>query len=309
MSPLEEFGAPIPMPKTRYSFAADEQLFVELDEEMSLQANFRAMAICRALAQRALGGVSEIAPANASFLVRYDPDRLAPAALQENLEEIDAQVGDAAQIVTDCTIYDVPVLYGDPWTVECMMKFRDRHQDPEATDLEYAARINGMPSEDAFIAAHSGAPWIVSGVAFVAGVPFLFQMTPREKQLEVPKYLRPRTETPALTIGHGGCFSCIYAVPGAGGYQMFGVTPAPILDPSQTLADFKHSMILLAPGDVLKFRSIDRAEYDDVRAQVDAGTFRFKSSPVQFSLADFLADPDASNAHLIEALNGSRDGN
>ena len=62
-------------------------------------------------------------------------------------------------------------------------------------------------------------------VGFVAGLPFLFQMVERAKQIEVPKYLRPRTDTPKLTVGHGGCFGCIYSVRGAGGYQMFGITP------------------------------------------------------------------------------------
>jgi len=57
-------------------------------------------------------------------------------------------------------------------------------------------------------------------VGFVAGLPFLYQMVERSRQIEAPKYLRPRTDTPKLTIGHGGCFSCIYSVRGAGGYQM-----------------------------------------------------------------------------------------
>ena len=86
-------------------------------------------------------------------------------------------------------------------------------------------------SVDDFIAAHSGAPWFVSMVGFVAGLPFLYQMVERAKQIEVPKYLRPRTDTPKLTVGHGGCFGCIYSVRGAGGYQMFGITPVPIYDP------------------------------------------------------------------------------
>ena len=71
-------------------------------------------------------------------------------------------------------------------------------------------------------------------VGFVAGLPFLYQMVERRRQIEVPKYLSPRTDTPKLTLGHGGCFSCIYSVRGAGGYQMFGVTPAPIFDPAQS---------------------------------------------------------------------------
>ena len=79
--------------------------------------------------------------------------------------------------------------------------------------------------------AHSGAPWFVTMVGFVAGLPFMFQMVERHRQIEVPKYLRPRTDTPKLTVGYGGCFSCIYSVRGAGGYQMFGITPMPIFDP------------------------------------------------------------------------------
>jgi allophanate hydrolase subunit 1 len=68
---------------------------------------------------------------------------------------------------------------------------------PTSTDLEYAARINGLADVEAFIAAHSGAPWFVSMVGFVAGLPFMFQMVERERQLQVPKYLRPRTDTPS----------------------------------------------------------------------------------------------------------------
>ncbi len=119
----------------------------------------------------------------------------------------------------------MPVFYDDPWTRETLMRFRERHQDPGATDLEYTARINGYPDVPSLIAAHAGSPWFVSMVGFVAGLPFLYQMVERDKQIQAPKYLRPRTDTPKLTIGHGGCFGAIYSVRGAGGYQMFGITP------------------------------------------------------------------------------------
>jgi urea carboxylase len=59
------------------------------------------------------------------------------------------------------------------------MRFRERHQDPESTDLEYAARINGHDSVQGFIDAHSGSPWFVSMVGFVAGLPFMYQMVER----------------------------------------------------------------------------------------------------------------------------------
>lgn len=286
----------------RYSFGGDEYLFVELAEEMSLQANFLAMAISSVLKERNIDGIREICPANASYQIGYDPDKIAPDDLVQLLKDIDDEVGDATDFELHTRVIDVPVYYNDPWTNEILMRFRDRHQDPNATDLEFAARVNNLDSVEAFIEAHSGSPWFTSMVGFVAGLPFLFQMVPRERQLEVPKYLRPRTDTHALTIGHGGCFACIYSVRGAGGYQQFGITPAPIFDPAQKLPDYKDFMIFFNPGDIVKFRSITREEYDDYRKQVEDGTFSFRYKKVDFVLKDFLADPDGYNQGLITQL-------
>lgn len=287
----------------RYSFGGDEHLFVEISEEMSLSAFFKGMAICTELKRRALPGITEICPANAAYQVRFDPDVIAPDQVLRTLKDIEQAVG-STDLELQTRIVEIPVLYNDPWTHETLMKFRERHQDPASTDIEYAARINEFKSVDDFIAAHSGAPWFVSMVGFVAGLPFLFQMVERDQQIEVPKYLRPRTDTPKLTLGHGGCFSCIYSVRGAGGYQMFGITPAPIFDPAQALPYLKDFMVFFRPGDIVKWKPIDREEYDRNVAQVEAGTFNLHIRPVQFSLKRFLADPAGYNQHILEALHG-----
>lgn len=293
--------------QARYSFGGDEHLFVEISEDMSLPAFFKGMAICNELRRRVdageIAGVTEICPANAAYLVRFDPDLIVPDVLLAALKDIEAGLGDA-DLHMQTRIVEVPVLYNDPWTHETLMRFRERHQDPASTDIEYAARINGHASVDAFIAAHSGAPWFVSMVGFVAGLPFLFQMVERERQIQVPKYLSPRTDTPRLTLGHGGCFSCIYSVRGAGGYQMFGVTPAPIFDPAQGLSYLKELMVFFRPGDIVKWKPIDRAEYDRLVAQVDAGKYTLRIEPVSFSLDEFLADPDGYNRQLLKVLHG-----
>ncbi|WP_116202785.1 5-oxoprolinase subunit B family protein [Amycolatopsis circi] len=286
----------------RYSWGGDEHIFVELAEEMSLQANFRAMAITTSLRENRPDGVVEICPANASYQVRYDPDVIEPRTLMAHLRDIEEKVGDAADFSLATRVVEIPVLYQDPWTTETLMRFRDRHQDPDATDIEYAARINGFAGAEEFIAAHSGAPWFVSMVGFVAGLPFMYQMVPRERQIVVPKYLRPRTDTPKQTVGYGGCFSCIYSVRGAGGYQMFGITPAPIYDPAQELPDFDDFMVFFRPGDIVRFRPIDRETYDEYVKEVEAGTFRIRSRPVDFGLREYLDDPDGFTAGLMEVL-------
>ena len=45
-------------------------------------------------------------------------------------------------------------------------------------------------------------------------------LVPEDRQIEVPKYVRPRTDTPELAFGWGGAFAAIYPVRGAGGYQL-----------------------------------------------------------------------------------------
>ncbi|HTJ90840.1 MAG TPA: carboxyltransferase domain-containing protein [Acidocella sp.] len=289
--------------QTRYSFGGDEHLLAEIDEEMSLAAFFKSFAMTKAVRESRIRGVTEICPANASLLVRFDPDMIAPDELLAELQALETQA-DKAEASLRTRIIEVPVFYNDPWTRETLMRFRERHQDPASTDLEYGARSNGYDSIEAFIAAHAGAPWFVPMVGFVAGVPWLYQMVERAKQIQVPKYLRPRTDTPKLTIGHGGCFGCIYSVRGAGGYQMFGITPMPIYDPQQQISYLREFMILFRPGDMVQFKPIDRAGYEQIADDVAHGRFAPRIRPVTFALDAFNADPAGYARRLKEALGG-----
>ncbi|WP_409332310.1 5-oxoprolinase subunit B family protein [Trujillonella humicola] len=287
---------------SRYSWGADEHLVVQIDEAMSLTANFRAMAMSSRLAERALPGVTDICPANASLLIRFDPDVLPPDRLQPVVEAIEEEVLAAPSLHLPTRIVEIPVWYNDAYTNQVGKKFRDRHQRPQGNDVDYAVEQTGAGSVEAFVKQHSESPWLVSMVGFVAGLPFMFQMVERSRQIELPKYLRPRTETPALTVGHGGCFACIYSVKGAGGYQMFGITPVPIYDPQQQHAIFASSMVLFRPGDIVKFRPIDEEEYTETRARVEDGSYTYRMADVDFVLDDFLAAPDAYNHTLLGAL-------
>src|SRR6266850_6259095 len=290
--------------QTRFSFGGDEHIFAEVGDSMSLEAFFKSLFITNAVRDAKIRGVTEICPANASYQVKFDPDLIKPDDMLAELKRLDS-AAEKSEPVIATRIIEIPVLYNDPWTHETLMRFRERHQDPNGTDLEYAARINNLDGIDAFIKAHSSAPWFVSMVGFVAGLPWLYQMVERKRQIQVPKYLRPRTDTPKLTVGHGGCFGCIYSVRGAGGYQMFGITPAPIFDPVQALPYFKDFMCLFRPGDIVKFKPIDREAYDDALKQVQTGTFNLRIRPVAFKMKKFLDDPAGYNHQLEEILYGN----
>jgi urea carboxylase len=287
----------------RYSFGGDEHIFVEVDEEMSLAAFFKSLSITTAIRESAIKGVTEICPANASFQVKFDPDVIAPQELLKEIQSLESAAEKTAPTIST-RIVEIPVYYNDPWTHETLMRFRERHQNPAGTDLDYAASVNGYGDVQSFIDAHAGSPWFVSMVGFVAGLPFMYQMVERQKQIEVPKYLRPRTDTPKLTVGHGGCFGCIYSVRGAGGYQMFGITPMPIYDPRQEVSYLRDFMIFFRPGDIVKFKPVDRDGYDAAVEAVDTGRFDPPIAKVDFSLDSFNADPAGTNARLLGALHG-----
>ncbi|MBG6208870.1 5-oxoprolinase subunit B family protein [Roseibium album] len=287
---------------SRYTFGGDEHIFVEVNEEMSLEAFFKALSMTNAVRNADIRGVTEICPANASFQIKFDPDLIHPDDLMSELKRME-EIADKEEAVLNTRIIEIPVYYQDPWTHETLMRFRERHQDPEATDIEYAARINGYDTVADFIEAHSASPWFVSMVGFVSGLPFLYQMVDRKRQIQVPKYLRPRTDTPRLTVGYGGCFSCIYSVRGAGGYQMFGITPMPIYDPEQKVNYLKDFLVFFKPGDIVKWKPITREEYERNLKEVEANTFSPRIREVVFSLDDFNRDIDGTNAKLLEVLN------
>ncbi len=287
----------------RFSFGGDEHIFGEVSEEMSLTSFFTGLSMINAVREAGIRGVTETCPANASFQIRFDPDIIAPQDLLKELASMEdaASKSDAA---LKTRIIELPVFFQDPWTHETEMRFRERHQDPSATDLEYSARINGYATIEEFVAAYSGQPWFVSMVGFVAGLPWLYQMVERKKQIEAPKYLRPRTDTPKLTVGHGGCFAAIYSVRGAGGYQMYGVTPAPIYDPTRKIRYLTDEMCLFKPGDIVKFKAIGRDEYDATLEEIEANRWQPTTRECSFKLTDFNKDMLGTNAQLMELLNG-----
>jgi urea carboxylase len=164
----------------RYTWGGDEFLVVEIAPDMSLEANFVSNSIAVGLEQRELPGIVDICPANASLLIRFDPDELAHTELERVVRELEVEVRRVAGGVLETRIIEVPVWYDDPYTRETGERFREGyHQDPSGTDLDYAAAVNGLADAQEFIRRHHERPWIVSMVGFVAGLPFLFQLAPR----------------------------------------------------------------------------------------------------------------------------------
>ena len=75
--------------KTRYTHGGDEHIFVEIDEEMSLEAFFKSLSLANSLREKNLTGITEICPANASFQVIFDPDKISPNEMLKELKNLE----------------------------------------------------------------------------------------------------------------------------------------------------------------------------------------------------------------------------
>lgn len=286
---------------SRYEYGGDEFIFVELAEEMSLEVNFQAMAITKQLKEEEIPGILDICPSNASYMVRFEPEKIHPDKLISKLKDLEQTIS-IDDFELSSRMVDIPVLFEDPWTHEALMRFRDRHQDPNSTDLEYTARINGFDSTDALIEAMTGSPYLVTMIGFVPGLPWCYQMVPREQQIEAPKYVRPRTFTPERAFGLGGAFTVIYPVDGAGGYQLFGIAAAPIFEKDSKLYDFQDTMTFPQQGDIFRYRSVTREEYDSIRKEVEEGTFRYLTKEITFTPKQVLENPKAFSEEVLRRL-------
>jgi len=86
--------------------------------------------------------------------------------------------------------------------------------------------------------------------------------------IQLPRLETPRTRVPAGSVGIGGIQCCIYSVESPGGYWLLGRTPLRLYDPDAA------DPVLLRAGDRVRFRPIDRVEFDAIAAAVAARTYR-----------------------------------
>ncbi len=226
----------------RFLPAGDLAVSVELGEEISREVNARVLALEYLIQQKGLPGVVETVPTFCSLLVYYDPLVVSYAELTEALRALVAEA--RAEVLPPARTIEIPCCYGGELGFE----------------LDGAAAKLGLTPEEV-VRLHAGADYHVYFVGFTPGLPYMTGMPDR---LTIPRLETPRTRTPPGSVGIGGMQCCIYPVESPGGFWVLGRTPLCLYDP--TAAD----PILLRAGDHVRFRPIDRGEFDAIAAAVAA---------------------------------------
>lgn len=274
--------------KPRYLPGGDRYLLVELGDEMSLELNFLAQGLARAIDENGMKGVVETAPCFATLLVHYDPDNISYDDLCRELQSLRENLGPVDEIEVASRLFMFETMYLDPWTRKCIEDYC-RDVTPKEFDADFVARINGLDDADHLVRVHSATEYWAAALGFYPGVAFTMPLDPRSR-LTAPKYNPPRTFTPQGAVGMGGACTCIYPAETPGGYQIFGRTPVPIWDTKSRYDVFGGEIVLFRAGDRNRYIPVSQEEFEEVEARVKEGTYVYNVVEYQkFSLGLYKA--------------------
>lgn len=221
-------------------------LLLRLGAGIELALNARVHRTCARLRHAGLPGIEDLVPAYASVLVRFDvsvwsaenPDDPTAPLLERVRDVLAAPDGDDG--LDQGRLHRLPVCYGG----EC------------GEDLEAVAQLLGLAPQTV-IERHCASEYRVAMLGFAPGFAYLLGM---DAGLEVPRMAHPRTRVPAGSVGIGGAQTGIYPSELPGGWNLIGRTPLTLFDPSDTERPCR-----LAPGDRVRFESVDMATFEAMR--------------------------------------------
>jgi len=232
----------------RYLSCGDTAFSVEFGNEISPRINGPVMelhaAIGKAKADGGLGGLVETVPSMRALMVSYDPLSITRAELQPQIDSLIAR-----GLPTDAVgrTVRIPCCYDD---------------EEFAPDLgEVAERTRKTPEQ--VIAAHLASQFKVYVLGFMPGLAYIAGLEP---SLTLPRRPQPRVRVPRSSVAIAMDMTTIYPFESPGGWHLIGRTPLWMFDQR------REQPVFLAPGDSLTFERIDRAQYDAIARQVEAGT-------------------------------------
>lgn len=228
----------------------EDALLLRLGERIDPALNARVHALAAAIDARRPSWLADIVPAHAALALFIDVDMLDaadPHARQPPLARAEAwlrtqdfnpDADKTARKEVETAV--IPVRYGGP----------------AGPDLDTLAANAGIDARTA-IGLHADTVYRVAMLGFAPGFPYLDGL---DERLATPRRATPRVRVDAGSVGIGGAQTGIYPHAGPGGWNLIGRTPLRLFDPG------RESPCLLVPGQRVRFRAIDDAEFERLAA-------------------------------------------
>lgn len=227
----------------------DHALLVEFENEISIAVNQKVGALKLALEEAHLPGVQEIIPTYRTILIHYDPLTVSMDGLRQAIDDgvTHMNLGQLPPAI----VTEIPVLYEGEY----------------ALDLEEIARIEGKTVEE-IIKIHSQSDYYVYMLGFAPGHPYTARF---ENPFSFKRRETPRVKIPGGSIVVQLGLSDIIPFEQPCGWNIIGTTPVLACDYR------KENPFLLKAGQWIRHVPIDKAEFDEIKRQVELGCYQCKT--------------------------------
>jgi inhibitor of KinA len=214
--------------------AGDSALTIEFEARIDPSINMRVAAMAARIGRLRLSGVLEVVPTYRSVTVYYDPLRLSDVSLKARLIEVAPRRLRSSLIPKK--VVEIPVCYDEEFGL----------------DLRAVTAMSGLGASK-IIEWHTSPVYRVYMLGFLPGFPYMAEVP---SAIAVPRLSTPRRSVPVGSVGIANAQTGIYPVESPGGWRVIGRTPVRIFDPN------RPRPFLLDAGDRVRFRAIDRRQYD-----------------------------------------------
>ncbi|MCR5673377.1 MAG: 5-oxoprolinase subunit PxpB [Lachnospiraceae bacterium] len=226
----------------------DRALTVELGNEIDEHINAKLMGLIKALSDARIKGIEEFVPSFRAVLIHYNPAILSYQKITDIVDN--ALKSSIRESVRHSRTVVIPVCY-------------DRQYGPDIDDVAAHAGI----SVEEVIKIHTSTPYLVYMLGFQPGFPYLGGL---DERIHTPRLETPRIKLEAGSVGIGGGQTGLYPMESPGGWRIIGVTPVRCYNPS------KEKPIPYSAGDHIKFESITKEEFLELREKDLKGEYEFR---------------------------------
>jgi KipI family sensor histidine kinase inhibitor len=228
--------------------AGDSSILIQFGNSIDPEINGKIAATVQLMREQHIEGVVDIIPAFCSLLINYDPRVISYDRMKTRMEQILSM--EIAAGTRKKKVYQIPVCYGGSF----------------GPDLDNIAEHAGLTPQEV-IDIHTSTDYLIYMLGFLPGFTYLGGL---DERIHTPRLSNPRIRIPAGSVGIGGSQTGIYPMDSPGGWQLMGMTPVKTYDPNREVP------ILVEAGDYIRFVPVDEAEYERIKAEVEAGTYQVR---------------------------------
>ncbi|EDS77667.1 conserved hypothetical protein [Clostridium botulinum C str. Eklund] len=235
----------------------DCAISLKFSEDINIQTHFKIQSLAQYLDNNPFKGMIEYVPSFISLTIFYDPLEVISLKKDKNqtpfnivkikIEKILDKLSNKS--CNNSRIVEIPVCYGEEFGL----------------DLKIVAKYNNLSIEEV-INIHSSYENRVYMIGFAPGFPYLAGMSDK---IATPRKKTPRLSIPAGSVGIAGAQTGVYPISTPGGWQLIGRTPLDLFNPENEIPS------LLKAGDIVKFKSISKAEYYEIKYEKEQGILKW----------------------------------